>query len=147
MPENKKARFPRESLPPLKFPEEGYFVRYRIISEDKNRFSHWSPKYFISGRPFSGITASLSVDQNSPNPEDWTFNIIWSPNQEDLIPYFDVYINWDNEYWEYVASSSSGFYASNVRIGASTLGVAIQVPTFPQERFDTATVFLTEFSL
>jgi hypothetical protein len=25
----------------------GYYTRYRVISEDRNRFSHWSPVYFV----------------------------------------------------------------------------------------------------
>ncbi|MGA1047089.1 MAG: hypothetical protein ACO3UU_03710 [Minisyncoccia bacterium] len=43
----KKARVPFESLPPINSTTEGYSVRYRIVSDDKNRFSHWSPIYLI----------------------------------------------------------------------------------------------------
>ena len=39
----KKAIVPKESLPPVDSETAGYVVRYRIISEDKNRASHWSP--------------------------------------------------------------------------------------------------------
>ena len=43
----KKFRVPIEDLPPLSVETEGYSVRYRIISSDKNRTSHWSPVYLL----------------------------------------------------------------------------------------------------
>lgn len=27
----------------------GYYVRFRLVSDDKNRKSQWSPIYFVSG--------------------------------------------------------------------------------------------------
>lgn len=150
MPENKKAIIPSVSLPPAKFPENGHFVRYRIISEDKNRTSHWSPKYFVPLAVKPPIVASLNLDQTSSDPSDWTFSSIWTPNTQVYEPgivratipeIFDIYINWDEEGWQYVGSSNSGFFISNVRLGASTLSFALQTPTFPQEKFESATVF------
>jgi hypothetical protein len=35
------------SLPPISSITEGYSLRYRIISEDRNRVSHWSPVYLV----------------------------------------------------------------------------------------------------
>lgn len=43
----KKFRTPLSSLPPLSAETEGYSLRYRIVSSDKNRTSHWSPVYLI----------------------------------------------------------------------------------------------------
>lgn len=52
----KKFRIPASQLPPLDVNTEAYTLRYRFISEDKNRLSHWSPIYslipaytFVSG--------------------------------------------------------------------------------------------------
>lgn len=39
----KKARISRENLPPINAEQDAYVLRYRVISEDKNRYSHWSP--------------------------------------------------------------------------------------------------------
>ena len=39
----KKVRVSIDDLPPVSSYTEGYSVRYRVISEDKNRVSHWSP--------------------------------------------------------------------------------------------------------
>ena len=41
-----KVVVPREDLPPLSKLSDGsygHIVRYRVVSEDQNRFSHWSP--------------------------------------------------------------------------------------------------------
>ena len=39
----KKYRVPYSSLPAINSISEGYTLKYRIISEDRNRISHWSP--------------------------------------------------------------------------------------------------------
>ena len=38
----KKVTQSFSEMPPLNSITEGYDIRYRIISEDKNRLSHWS---------------------------------------------------------------------------------------------------------
>jgi hypothetical protein len=42
----KKVVIEKKDLPPLT-PDGEYLIRYRIISEDKNRTSHWSPIYTL----------------------------------------------------------------------------------------------------
>ena len=39
----KKTTIKYSDLPALSVASEGYTVRYRVISEDRNRKSHWSP--------------------------------------------------------------------------------------------------------
>ncbi len=39
----KKVIIKKASLPPLDHDKVGYVFRYRIVSEDKNRTSQWSP--------------------------------------------------------------------------------------------------------
>lgn len=43
----KKLKVPITDMPPISSINEGYDLRYRIISSDKNRVSHWSPVYLI----------------------------------------------------------------------------------------------------
>jgi hypothetical protein len=45
-----KAEIVQSELPsPVVLPGDGngYFVRYRIVSEDRNSTSHWSPIYIV----------------------------------------------------------------------------------------------------
>jgi hypothetical protein len=44
----KKYRIPASDMPAISSIDEGYSVRFRILSEDRNRTSHWSPIYLIS---------------------------------------------------------------------------------------------------
>jgi hypothetical protein len=43
----KKFITPITDLPPINSDNQGYSVRYRVISADKNRTSHWSPVYLL----------------------------------------------------------------------------------------------------
>lgn len=43
----KQFRVPISDMPPINSLTEGYSLRYRIVSDDKNRLSHWSPTYII----------------------------------------------------------------------------------------------------
>lgn len=42
----KKVVVPKETLGSVG-PDNNYLIRYRVVSEDKNRWSHWSPIYSI----------------------------------------------------------------------------------------------------
>lgn len=39
----KKIVIKNSDLPDILAKDEGYLVRYRVVSQDKNRLSHWSP--------------------------------------------------------------------------------------------------------
>ena len=43
----KKFKTPNAQLPPIRAENQGYSVRYRVISSDRNRTSHWSPVYLL----------------------------------------------------------------------------------------------------
>jgi hypothetical protein len=61
----KKTRISKESLPPLS-PNGEYILRYRIISEDKNRTSHWSPIYYIDAKPtIEQVSGELQASASS----------------------------------------------------------------------------------
>jgi hypothetical protein len=44
----KKAVVLSDNLPESPTLPEEYLVRYRIVSEDRNRRSHWSPIYYLN---------------------------------------------------------------------------------------------------
>lgn len=49
----KKVIIPLSELPADSPILDGYLVRFRIVSEDKNRTSHWSPIYLVLENPTS----------------------------------------------------------------------------------------------
>jgi hypothetical protein len=57
----KKVTIEKKDLPPLT-PNGEYLIRYRIISEDKNRTSHWSPIYTLDLRRVQKETNDAASD-------------------------------------------------------------------------------------
>lgn len=60
----KKVTILKNDSPPLS-PDGEYLIRYRIISEDKNRTSHWSPIYKLDVSDLiSPVTGAVVVSQD-----------------------------------------------------------------------------------
>jgi hypothetical protein len=92
----KKAVVLENNLPPLNTQTEGYSVRYRIVSEDRNRSSHWSPIYTV--RPdYELVTPGfLVVEKNASH-----VLLIWNPvslkkngNFVKKATEYDVWLRW-----------------------------------------------------
>jgi hypothetical protein len=131
----KKVIILKSSLPQRSGINENYVVRFRIVSEDKNRSSHWSTKYRIPLKNVSTIPFSLAVSQTNK-----TITAVWTPTP-DTKSEFDVYVKWDSENWKYVTTVYSTMFATIIKDGATNVKVAVQIPTFPKQRFANATLF------
>ena len=59
----KKTRILKSSLPPIDYDTLKYNTRYRVISEDRNRTSHWSPIYNSNGIDVVGTTGTSAADK------------------------------------------------------------------------------------
>ena len=85
----KKATIFSSSFAELDWEAEGYLVRYRIKSENKNVSSHWSPVYIIKSNDFEYIDGSYFETIG----EDGKINItvVW----DDLYnrPSYDVFVS------------------------------------------------------
>jgi hypothetical protein len=131
-----------------------YAFRYRILSEDKNRFSHWSrikkiimPDVTIPF-PFDDINR-FSISK-AGNPE--VITAVWSfpgdsENPSDYVKFFrdttqyDVWVRWNNNNttdlnnvgwtdWEFEATVSSNNFSIVKKDGdVKRIEIAIQVPT------------------
>lgn len=104
----KKAIIKSADLPQVS-PENTYIVRYRIISQDQNRASHWSPIY--------------NIDAPAINKDDIDGNITFSATTRQITigwtneargPY-DVFYRLDSGAWQYLATTSSTSYQYFVR--------------------------------
>lgn len=58
----KRYSVKNSDLPPIYVPEEGYILRYRVVSEDKNRTSHWSPLFVVKPE-YTFVLGSASVNK------------------------------------------------------------------------------------
>lgn len=132
----KKVIIPKESLPAISGENQSYILRYRIVSDDKNRYSHWSPQYKVAKDPATQINYSLNVNQSND-----TFTLIWEPLD---ISTFDIYIKIDNNDWIYSTSITGTTYSALINPLWSHIQIAVQIPTYPKKRYNDATLFVTD---
>jgi len=60
----KKVIILKKDLPQFYGSDQEYVVKYRIITEDKNRTSHWSPNYKLPVAPVTAIDYRIAVEQS-----------------------------------------------------------------------------------
>jgi hypothetical protein len=131
-----------------------YDFRYRVVSEDKNRFSHWSE---IVRYPMPDVTTPFPfTDTNrfsiskAGNPE--VITAVWSfpgdaESPSDYVKFFrdttqyDVWVRWNNnnttdlenpgwDEWEFETTVSSNNFSILKRDGdVKRIEIAIQIPT------------------
>lgn len=93
----KKLKIPYNDLPAISSETNGYSLRYRIVSSDRNRISHWSPIYLVEP-DFSYVT-SLPLAHNNSNDIN---NIVWgqvsitkSGTVISVAKQYDVWVKWN----------------------------------------------------
>lgn len=138
----KKVVVPKASLPSLHGDGQDYLIRYRVVSEDKNRSSHWSPIYSIDITPVDSINYSVDVITNSLDSSKKSLQVIWTPEADQN--QFDVYKKVNGGAWEFVITVGTNIWSTIIDSITTSISVAVQVPTFPKKRFTAATLFESE---
>lgn len=137
----KKIIIPKSKLPGFFGENRQYVLRYRFISEDKNRTSHWSPAYKIVAEDTpSEILNSLIIDTTNK-----VINLAWEP-QANMEEYF-IYLKWNNSGWQYYTKTSQTNYSIVYDSTKTYVHIAVQTKTIPLERFADAILFENEGSL
>lgn len=113
---NKILRIPKNQLPPVES-DNIYSIRFRVISEDKNRVSHWSPIYIVDSVTPVSVSGDLVV--NGP-----IITAVWG--DEEGRPQYDVFVKFDSDPYIYHGTSPVHSY-SFLNEASSTVRVAIQV--------------------
>jgi hypothetical protein len=127
----KKAIVPKESLPPVDSETAGYVVRYRIISEDKNRTSHWSPTFVTNAVPTETVNGALSI----------TSSIITAVWDDELNrPQYDVFVKFDSGAFAYHGTSPTHTY-SFLNTGTTSVHVKIQIASSVKEVKESLVIF------
>ena len=113
----KKTRIKREDLPLINTDTEGYILRYRILSEDKNRTSHWSPFYNTDAVSVDGTSGALSITQT-------IIMVVWG--DENNHPSYDVFVSFDGDpfYWHGTSAVHSYSFLNE---GTTTVHVKVQL--------------------
>lgn len=147
----RQARVSKQDLPAvIKIGEDsfGYLVRYRTISEDRNRFSSWSnvyevPVFDLDTRPAT-VTGQIIVNGNA-------VQVIWDDAAER--PQYDVFVQYNEEGFKYHGTSPIHSYSflkeqrGTEEPPISIIGIAIQVESINKERSDALTILDTNVTI
>jgi hypothetical protein len=140
----KKVTIEKNQLPPLS-PEGKYLLRYRIISEDKNRTSHWSPIYSIDAAAFiESVSSSIEVTNTG-------VTVSWG--DDNGRSQYDIFVSYGTlsggaityEPYFYHGSSPIHSYSFSKKVGAYThVRVAVQLSGI--EKIISTTLTISETS-
>lgn len=129
----KKVVIKKEDLPAFNGTAQAYTVRYRVVSEDKNRNSHWSPYYSVTKEAAEQVACSVQIVENS-------VSLVWK-QPTSVIKQYDIYFKLNGGSWNYIASSTSTQFSTLIDESTTTIQVAIQLPTYPRQYFPLAAIF------
>jgi len=136
----KKVKVEQDKLPTINSSTEKYDVRYRIISEDKNRTSHWSPIVTLDPQ-YTYIPGNITIVSSGITTVAWDTVTIKIGNQViRQAKDYDVWVKWSraagNGDWNYVQRISGNsinlvhpttFYINGVDQTQSPNRVTIEV--------------------
>lgn len=116
----KKVTIRKSDLPPVTSNNE-YYIRFRLISDDRNRRSHWSAIKTLTGNPVFSVPGSSTV-------ADGIVNVVWSDALN--YPNYDVFVRNDNNLspseYEYHGTSSVHEY-SFLQEGTEQIDIIVQI--------------------
>ena len=127
----KKAIVPKEFLPPVDSETAGYVVRYRIISEDKNRTSHWSPTFVTNAVPTETVSGALSITSS-------IITAVWG--DELNRPAYDIFVKFDSEPFTYHGTSPTHTYLF-LNTGTASVHVKVQIASSVKEVKESLVIF------
>jgi hypothetical protein len=121
-----------------------YTVRYRVISEDRNRFSFWSPQYVISPSP-------LAVSEYSTLSFSKSNGILflnWATEEGVLGTSYDIFIAWGSQagsvgLTEYAGTATGSSFTIPIPSGQVSAEVFIQTTSVPRKRIPDITIAAT----
>lgn len=145
---SKKIIIPRESLPAPDTTTGYYQIRYRVVSDDKNRISAWSPIFTIDSGLIYTATGSLSLSKATG-----TVSAAWpavtvkksATGAEENIEGYDVWIRWhtttygavDSGTWIYFGKVYNTSFTVSVPAGMSYFSIEVYRPGVPIARSQT----------
>ena len=103
-----KLIIPKKSLPPVNAEQDAYFVRFRIITDDRNVSSYWSNIFKVDANTGIIVGPEVIVNHNSG-----IVTAAWEKDQG--VINYDVWYSWSNgtgEWIYYGRTSQTGLIIS-----------------------------------
>jgi hypothetical protein len=155
----KRIVIPFSELPGADSQNFSYNVRYRIISDDKNRVSHWSRIYNIDasidvdGNPVIPALVYSTVNENavpSGGGVIETVRLNWQvPAENEQFRMFDIFLKRCasgacSEAYEYLATTTGNNYTVAKSGSETHFQFLVQTPVYPKEVTASAQLFETD---
>jgi hypothetical protein len=131
----KKVRISANDLPAFGAVEEGYTLRYRVVSDDRNRFSAWSPFYFMQKTNDLVLNQDFILASVSDIGTSKQLTLVWEPQAQNGITQYDVYLKLAytgtvaDYQWTYLATSVNTIFNLVIPSGVIQIDAVVQVPT------------------
>ena len=119
----KKAIIKKALLPAIDSDNIGYIFRYRVISEDKNRTSQWSPVNIVADNSIANVNGALQISQTITT-------VVWG--DELNRPKYDIFVGFDSATPIYHGTSPIHTY-SFLNTGITDVRVIVQVEASQKE--------------
>lgn len=113
----KKVIIKKATLPALDHDKVGYIFRYRIVSEDKNRTSQWSPINIVLDDSITAVAGAVQVSTS-------VISTVWG--DELNRPKYDVFVGFDGATATYHGTTPIHSYQF-IKTGTTNVRVIIQV--------------------
>lgn len=126
----KKVIIPKNSLPAVTN-ENKHLIRYRIVTEDRNRVSGWSPVFQLNAKPVQTVDADWSINGR-------VITLVWG--DEESRPQYDVFVKFDNNEYLYHGTSAIHTY-SFISTGTTSFQFAIQVSGISKTRSQSLEIY------
>lgn len=134
-----KVRVPKADLSEVSRLSDGtygYVLRYRIISEDQNRFSHWSPIKEIKIPQVSTVNGDVAVSATTSGN---IVQIVWEDPSN--WPSYDIFLKLDGGQYAYRATTQTRQDSFLIGYSNNFFQVAIQVASNEKEKAASLTIF------
>lgn len=111
-----------------------YVIRYRVISEDRNRVSHWSPQYLVSPKALQ-LGQYYDIDLTFA---DSFVSATWEQPDPTSLQSFDIFVAWGSQVGsvglpEYFATVTGNFaIIPKPATAAASVRVTIQSLSYPK---------------
>lgn len=143
----KKVKINKSELPAIIGADFTYNIRYRIISEDKNRSSHWSRIYNISATnqvPAVNLTYSYVKETvTTSGGTNTALRINWIVPSTLNINTFDIFVKRDAGSYSYYGTSYTNTYVVLRESTETLIQILVQAPTYPKAVTTAAKLFET----
>lgn len=144
----KKVVINKSDLPPIDGTNFSYNLRYRLISEDKNRTSHWSRIYNIDATSqapgtFFSYTYVKELVNTGPSTTNTAIRLNWLVPTDYVGSTFDIFVKRDAGAYSYYATSFTNTYVILRESTETSITILVQMPTYPKVITTSAKLFET----